>query len=83
MKRFINIILFLYLFFLLGSMAYSHSGRLDANGGHFNRKTGEYHYHRKNITTQSHQQNKLTEKKRGKSDNVKNNKHKRTRKKSN
>ncbi len=25
--------------------AYSHSGRLDKNCGHYNRKTGEYHYH--------------------------------------
>ena len=25
----------------------SHSGGLDANGGHYNRKTGEYHYHAK------------------------------------
>ena len=25
--------------------AYTHSGRTDANGGHYNRKTGEYHYH--------------------------------------
>ena len=24
---------------------YTHSGRTDANGGHYNRKTGEYHYH--------------------------------------
>ena len=24
---------------------YSHSERTDANGGHYNRKTGEYHYH--------------------------------------
>ena len=24
---------------------YSHPGRLDANGGHYNRQTGEYHYH--------------------------------------
>ena len=22
-----------------------HPGRTDANGGHYNRKTGEYHYH--------------------------------------
>lgn len=29
------------------SMAFGHSGGLDSNGGHFNRKTGEYHYHRK------------------------------------
>ena len=25
--------------------AYTHSGRTDANGGHYNRKTGGYHYH--------------------------------------
>ena len=24
---------------------YTHPGRTDANGGHYNRKTGEYHYH--------------------------------------
>ena len=24
---------------------YAHSGRTDASGGHYNRKTGEYHYH--------------------------------------
>ena len=24
---------------------YAHSGRTDANGGHYNRQTGEYHYH--------------------------------------
>ncbi|MDI6047431.1 YHYH domain-containing protein [Flavobacterium yafengii] len=23
----------------------SHSGRTDGNGGHYNRKTGEYHHH--------------------------------------
>lgn len=27
---------------------YSHSGRTDKDGGHFNRTTGEYHYHNKN-----------------------------------
>ena len=30
---------------LLDDSAYTHSGRTDANGGHYNRKTGEYHYH--------------------------------------
>ena len=25
--------------------SHSHSGRTDANGGHYNRKTGTYHYH--------------------------------------
>jgi micrococcal nuclease len=35
---------FCLLFFVGTSSA--HPGRLDANGGHYNRKTGEYHYHR-------------------------------------
>lgn len=25
--------------------SFGHSGRTDANGGHYNRKAGEYHYH--------------------------------------
>ena len=25
--------------------AYAHSGGTDSNGGHYNRSTGEYHYH--------------------------------------
>ena len=32
--------------FLFGT-AYTHSGGLDDKGGHYNRKTGEYHYHQK------------------------------------
>jgi len=31
----------------LTPFADAHPGGLDANGGHYNRKTGEYHYHRK------------------------------------
>ena len=30
---------------LLDDSAHTHSGRTDANGGHYNRKTGGYHYH--------------------------------------
>ena len=30
---------------LFYDLAYTHSGRTDANGGHYNRKTGQYHYH--------------------------------------
>ena len=30
---------------LFYDLAYTHSGRTDANGGHYNRKTGTYHYH--------------------------------------
>lgn len=29
------------------SLARAHPGGLDSRGGHHNRKTGEYHYHRK------------------------------------
>lgn len=31
---------------LISTYALSHPGRLDSNGGHWNRKTGTYHYHR-------------------------------------
>ena len=30
---------------LIYDLGYSHPGRTDANGGHYNRKTGEYHKH--------------------------------------
>lgn len=30
---------------IISPNVFAHSGRTDANGGHFNRKTGEYHYH--------------------------------------
>ncbi|MEN6384033.1 MAG: YHYH domain-containing protein [Phycisphaerales bacterium] len=30
---------------LLFSFAFAHPGRTDSKGGHYNRKTGEYHYH--------------------------------------
>jgi len=33
---------------LLIGQAFAHGGGLDSNGGHHNRKTGEYHYHRGN-----------------------------------
>ena len=37
---------FLFVFLLLiPSIAFAHPGRTDANGGHYDRSTGEYHYH--------------------------------------
>jgi hypothetical protein len=30
---------------ITNQFAIGHPGRTDANGGHYNRKTGEYHYH--------------------------------------
>ncbi len=42
MKRLIVIVL---AFVLIPSLSFSHSGRTDSQGGHYNRKTGGYHYH--------------------------------------
>ena len=44
-KQIITIIMLLILPFVASSNSFAHSGRTDANGGHYNRKTGEYHYH--------------------------------------
>ena len=35
----------LLIFTMFNYFVYAHSGRTDANGGHYNRKTGVYHYH--------------------------------------
>tara|TARA_B100000315_G_scaffold96475_1_gene88613 strand:- start:1204 stop:1647 length:444 start_codon:yes stop_codon:yes gene_type:complete len=37
--------MFLILTLSIPSIALSHGGRIDAEGGHYNRKAGEYHYH--------------------------------------
>ena len=33
------------LIILISLTAYAHPGRTDANGGHYDHSTGEYHYH--------------------------------------
>lgn len=38
-------ILFTFIAICSLTLTYAHSGRTDASGGHYNRKTGEYHYH--------------------------------------
>ena len=43
MKRFLAFLLAFLL--LLSPTVLAHSGRTDANGGHFDHATGEYHYH--------------------------------------
>lgn len=40
MKRFIFLLLL-----LISLMSFAHPGRTDADGGHYNRKNGTYHYH--------------------------------------
>lgn len=44
MKR-AHILPIIVLLLLLTVPAYAHPGKTDANGGHYNRSTGEYHYH--------------------------------------
>lgn len=40
-----SLCLVLCMLCLFSCPAFAHSGRTDANGGHYNRSTGEYHYH--------------------------------------
>ena len=44
-KLFVCACIILTCIWILHSTGYTHSGGTDANGGHYNRKTGEYHYH--------------------------------------
>ena len=37
--------IFLILLFCLFPLVFAHPGRTDANGGHWDRSTGEYHFH--------------------------------------
>lgn len=59
-----NVISFLFVFsatiFVAGN-AVAHGGGLDKNGGHFNRKTGEYHCHRDPCFSQHANSQKATE----------------------
>lgn len=42
-----KILLSVFLSLIVGiSQIAAHGGRLDSNGGHYNRKTGKYHTHR-------------------------------------
>ena len=38
-------LVFFILSVLLSIICYAHGGKTDANGGHYNSSTGEYHYH--------------------------------------
>ena len=43
-KYWIILLLFL-IFFLSVTKVYAHSGKTDSDGGHYDKETGEYHYH--------------------------------------
>lgn len=44
-KRLLQIPIILIVCFVFCLSAFAHSGRTDANGGHWDRKAGTYHYH--------------------------------------
>ena len=48
MKKFLVIF---GILFLSAVWAWTHSGRTDKKGGHYNRKTGEYHYHNSGVAS--------------------------------
>lgn len=50
------------LVFIVPVLLFAHSGRTDANGGHYNRKTGEYHYHNSGYTKSYSNTNTVTRK---------------------
>ena len=45
MKRIFSLLLSAALLLLFPASVFAHAGRTDANGGHFDLSTGEYHYH--------------------------------------
>lgn len=46
MKKFVSVLLFILIIITAcANLASSHPGRTDSKGGHYNRSTGEYHYH--------------------------------------
>jgi peptidoglycan hydrolase CwlO-like protein len=53
MKRYISIIFILLLIIFIKGQVSAHPGNTDAFGGHYNRTTGEYHYHNSGISTSS------------------------------
>ena len=44
-KKYNCVIKVLLVLIIMTSNVFGHSGRTDSNGGHYNRSTGEYHYH--------------------------------------
>ena len=45
MKKVITIIMIFASLFLFSLQSFAHPGRTDSRGGHYDRSTGEYHYH--------------------------------------
>lgn len=45
MKKIQKLVVIIFTLFSILSISYAHSGRTDSEGGHYDRSTGEYHYH--------------------------------------
>lgn len=45
LKKRITLFILIISIISITSISLAHSGRTDANGGHYDRSTGEYHYH--------------------------------------
>lgn len=44
-RRILSLCIAILSVFLLSTVAFAHPGQTDGDGGHYNRSTGEYHYH--------------------------------------
>lgn len=44
-RKFLCLLIAIFVLFSFSASVYAHSGRTDSNGGHWNTKTGTYHYH--------------------------------------
>lgn len=49
------LIIFIILILFVVDISFAHPGRTDSNGGHYNRSTGEYHYHNDGSSTNSNE----------------------------
>lgn len=45
MKKFFTLVCTVLVAFILAIIGFAHPGGTDENGGHYDRSTGEYHYH--------------------------------------
>ena len=53
MRRLISILCVVLITIAIPFTVFAHSGRTDSKGGHYNRKTGEYHYHNSGYSSSS------------------------------
>lgn len=57
MKKILCIIIAIVCILSFAILCFAHSGRTDANGGHYDRSTGEYHYHNGNSANETTENN--------------------------